>query len=67
MNPKTAERDMLEIPTKLQQLYPEAEATTVTGDRMALGGANSRGGYMGVYARVVQPGRIRPGDAVAKV
>lgn len=56
----------MEIPKKLQQLYPEAEAeaTTVTGESLRLGGPGSRGGYLGVYARVVEAGRVAPGDPV---
>jgi len=53
---------MLETPNKLQELNPNA--TTVTGETIPVGGPTARGGYMGVYAQVVQGGRIPQGDSV---
>ena len=58
---------MLGITSRLQELYPDARASTITGEDMAVGGPDAMGGYMGVYARVVQPGRIKPGDTVFKI
>jgi uncharacterized protein YcbX len=55
----------LNPPELLQQLYPNAMSRS-RGDLrpMAIGGPEAKGGYLGVYAEVVQGGEIRIGDGV---
>jgi uncharacterized protein YcbX len=62
VNPTNSEQD-IDPPSLLRDLYPEA-STVLDGKKMALGGKESRGGFMGLYARVVRGGRLSVDDPV---
>jgi uncharacterized protein YcbX len=56
----------LNVPTLLQQLYPNAmSCSRGLLEPMAIGGPCAKGGYLGVYARVLQGGEIRAGDNIS--
>eukprot|EP00931_Biecheleriopsis_adriatica_P107705 TRINITY_DN82027_c0_g1_i1.p1 TRINITY_DN82027_c0_g1~~TRINITY_DN82027_c0_g1_i1.p1 ORF type:complete len:364 (-),score=70.96 TRINITY_DN82027_c0_g1_i1:290-1381(-) len=48
------------VATELKNLFPE-QAAFVGGTRVALGGKQSKGGFMGIYARVVKRGTLHVG------
>ena len=74
VNPATAARDMPgppvgddDPPGLLKRAYPDATAEVGELGRMALGGSEAKGGYMGFYARVVAGGEVAVGDGVRLV
>lgn len=51
-------------PGALNRLFPDAVSSLSDGTPLKLGGPGSRGGYMGVYARVVEGGPVALGDEI---
>mmetsp|Transcript_56125 Transcript_56125/g.166919 ORF Transcript_56125/g.166919 Transcript_56125/m.166919 type:complete len:372 (-) Transcript_56125:37-1152(-) len=52
-----------QVASELREFFPAA-AARVGGHGVPLGGSKSRGGFMGVYARVVRAGTVRTGDNI---
>ena len=63
----TSSRDLLppeDPPSALKRLFPEAASSLADGTPLQLGGPEARGGFMGLYARVVEGGQVETGDKI---
>jgi len=63
VDPNTGVVD-IDVPKLLQDEYPAARSLSRSGEMVNLGGPESRGGFMGLYALVLEPGHIGVGDTI---